>query len=113
MGLATVRQISRKHTGRFRWTIVWILCAVAFVLYVDRVNITVAAPHLASQFHLSDQSLGEVLGAFLFGYAFGLIPGGWLADRFGPHRVLVAAGLSWAVITLLTGAIERRCLAIP
>ena len=38
---------------------------MAFVLYVDRVNITVAAPYLASEFSLSAQSLGEVLSAFL------------------------------------------------
>lgn len=89
-----------------RWCIVGLLCAVAFVLYIDRVNITVAAPYLAAEFGLSDQALGNVLGAFLFGYAFGLVPGGWLADRFGPHRVLALAGISWAVITLLIGSVR-------
>jgi ACS family glucarate transporter-like MFS transporter len=103
----------RTDSGHSRWAIVGILCAVAFVLYVDRVNITVAARQMASQFHLSDQALGEVLGAFLFGYAFGLVPGGWLADRFGAHRVLVAAGLSWAATTLFTGAIQSQMFGHP
>ena len=101
-------QLPRAQTSHFRWAIVGLLCAVAFVLYVDRVNITVAAPYLASEFSLSDQSLGEVLSAFLFGYAFGLIPGGWLADRFGPRSVLTVAGLSWALITVLTGLIQKQ-----
>ena len=35
----------RPRASRFRWGIVGLLCAVAFVLYVDRGNITVAAPH--------------------------------------------------------------------
>jgi ACS family glucarate transporter-like MFS transporter len=100
-----VRSAQASH---FRWVIVGLLCAVAFVLYVDRINILVSAPYLASEFGLSTQALGEVLSAFLFGYAFGLVPGGWLADRFGPRNVLTAAGISWALITLLTGLIQRR-----
>ena len=78
------------------------------MLYVDRGNITVAAPYIASEFNLSTQSLGRVLSAFLFGYAAGLVPGGWLADRFGPRSVLTAAGLSWAVITFLQGLIQKE-----
>ena len=74
--------------SQFRWTVVALLCAVAFVLYIDRINIMITAPHLEKEFDLSSQMMGNVLSAFLFGYALGLVPGGWLADRFGPHRVL-------------------------
>jgi MFS transporter, ACS family, glucarate transporter len=95
---------------RYRWMIIAILCGVAFVLYVDRINISVSAPHIAAEFGLSPQSLGNVLSAFLFGYAFGLVPGGWLADRFGAHRVLTAAGISWAVLTALAGCIHKELL---
>jgi ACS family glucarate transporter-like MFS transporter len=98
----------RPQASRFRWAIVGLLSAVAFVLYVDRGNITVAAPYLASEFRLTSQSLGRVLSAFLFGYAVGLVPGGWLADRFGPRSVLTAAGSSWAAITLLQGLIQKQ-----
>ena len=98
----------RPQASHFRWGIVGLLCAVAFVLYVDRGNITVAAPFIGSEFNLSTQSLGRVLSAFLFGYAAGLVPGGWLADRFGPRSVLTAAGLSWAVITFLQGLIQKH-----
>ena len=31
------------------------------------------------------------------------IMGGWLADRFGPHKVLVVLSLIWGAATLLTG----------
>ena len=89
--------------SRYRWVILAVLCMVAFVLYVDRINISVSAPHIAAEFNLSSQSLGNVLSAFLFGYAFGLVPGGWLADRFGAHRVLTVAGIFWAVLTALIG----------
>lgn len=72
---AAAPPLSRPQSSYFRWGIVGLICAVAFVLYVDRGNITVAAPYLASEFDLSNQSLGRVLSAFLFGYAAGLVPG--------------------------------------
>jgi MFS family permease len=105
-------------SGRFRWRIITVLCAVAFVLYIDRINIAVAAPRMAADFGLSHQSLGAILSAFLFGYAIGLVPGGWLADRFGPSRVLTIAGLGWVLITALTGSVpahkpDPRLLLVP
>jgi len=108
MNPANTPPFSRPQASHFRWGIIGLLCAVAFVLYVDRGNITVAAPHLAAEFGLSNQALGRVLSAFLFGYAVGLVPGGWLADRFGPRSVLTVAGLSWAVITVLQGLIQKQ-----
>ena len=94
-----------SKTGHFRWAIVATLCAVALVLYVDRINIAIAAPHIAHELGLSPQALGRVLSAFLFGYAAGLVPGGWLADRFGAYRVLTAAGIGWVLLTLLIACI--------
>jgi sugar phosphate permease len=84
---------------------------VAFVLYIDRVNIAVAAPKMQQEFGFSDQVCGYVLGAFLVGYGVGLVPGGWLADRFGARRILTAAGLSWAVLTLVAGSLPRERIA--
>jgi ACS family glucarate transporter-like MFS transporter len=94
--------------SHFRWIVVALLCAVAFVLYIDRINIMIAAPHLEKEFDLSSQMMGNVLSAFLFGYALGLVPGGWMADRFGPHRVLTLAGLSWGVLTVLMGCVPKQ-----
>ena len=99
---------SELPPSRFRWTLVALLCAVAFVLYIDRINIMIAAPHLEKEFDLSSQMMGNVLSAFLFGYALGLVPGGWLADRFGPHRVLTLAGLSWGVLTVVMGCVQKQ-----
>src|SRR6266567_1715464 len=101
-------EMNARPTIRFRWTIVAILCAVAFVLYVDRINVSISAPYIATEFGLSAQSVGNILSGFLFGYALGLIPGGWLADRFGPHRVLATAGVCWAILTALAGCVRKE-----
>ena len=46
-----------------------------------------------------------MFSAFLLGYAGFQIPGGWLAVRFGPRRVLTWAVLWWGVFTALTTAV--------
>ena len=84
-----------------------LLCAVAFVLYIDRVNLMVAISYMKSEFGLSEEACGLILSAFQFGYAAGLVPGGWLADRFGAYRVLTVAGLSWSLCTVLMAAAGR------
>ena len=37
------------------------------------------------------------------GYALMQIPGGWLADRFGSRKVIVAAVMAWSIFTALSG----------
>lgn len=97
---------------RYRWVIVAMLCAVGFVLFVDRINISVAVRTMRGEFAMSDPAVGSVLSAFLFGYAVGLVPGGWLADRFGPLRVLLVAAVSWAVLSLATSLVGWQPLGL-
>ena len=88
--------------GRIRWLLVawmFVICAVAFL---DRVNISVAGSAIERDFHLTDQQLGWVFGAFLLGYAAFQAPGGRMSDRFGPRRVIAVGTLWWAVFTTLT-----------
>jgi ACS family glucarate transporter-like MFS transporter len=92
---------------RYRWRIVLVLFVMAVALYVDRVNISVAAPSFARELGLSQTALGAVFSAFLIGYAIGLIPGGYLADRVGPQRLLTAAGLFWGMTTASVACIPR------
>jgi MFS family permease len=89
--------------GRVRGRILLLLCAMYFITYVDRVNISTAAPFLQSELHLSNTQLGMVLSAFSVPYAFFQLFGGWIADRFGPRRVLAVVGLVWGLATIATG----------
>jgi hypothetical protein len=91
---------------RTRWKIAGLLCMVATVNYFQRVNISVAADPMMKVFQLTQTQMGSVFSAFLVGYMFFQIPGGMLADRFGPRRVLGWATLSWGLFTVLTGMIS-------
>ncbi len=91
---------------RVRWQIVAMLCAIACVMYVDRVNLMVAITSIKAEFGFSEAVRGSILSAFLFGYAVGLVPGGWLVDRIGASRALSIAGFSWGVLTVVTACVR-------
>jgi MFS family permease len=79
------------------------LCAMYMITYIDRVNISTAAPELQKDLGLSHTELGLVFSAFAVPYGFLQPFGGWLGDRFGPRWVLFAVGALWAAATIWTG----------
>ncbi len=92
---------------RVRWRIVVILGVVAGVTYIDRLNLGIVAKFILEEYHFTTQSMGWILGAFSLGYAIFHVPGGWLADRYGPRRVLAGAILWFSVFTALTAIAPR------
>jgi MFS family permease len=70
---------------------------------VDRGTLPTAAPLLRLDLHFSDTQTGILLSAFFWTYACMQIPVGWLAERFGAHRVLAVGLTLWASATILVG----------
>jgi len=87
---------------RVRWRIVIVLAIVAGVTYIDRLNLGIVAKFILEEYHFTTQSMGWILGAFSLGYAIFHVPGGWLADRYGPGRILAGAILWFSGFTALT-----------
>ena len=81
----------------------FLVCLMYFISYIDRVNISVAAPALRRELGLTPTQLGFIFSAFAYPYAAMQIAGGWLSDRFGPRRVLAGLSLLWASATIMTG----------
>lgn len=77
---------------------------LSVLLYVDRACISAAKDDIAADLALSDRQMAWVLGAFALGYALFQTPGGWLADRYGPRRLLSAIVVIWSLFTGLTAA---------
>ncbi|MGA7324029.1 MAG: MFS transporter [Rhodomicrobium sp.] len=80
-----------------------LLCAMLFIEYIDRVNLSAAAPLIKAELGLSNTQLGLALSAFGYCYAAFQIVNGYLGDRFGPRLTLTLCGILWATGTLLTG----------
>ena len=96
--------------SRIRWKIGGLLCTVAVVNFFQRVNISVAGDSIMKDFHLTQTQMGTVFSAFVLGYTLFQVPGGMLADRFGPRRVLGCAMATWGIFTFLSGMIGRISL---
>jgi len=83
---------------------VLLLATVLFINYVDRGTLPTAETLIQDDLHLSDGQLGMLLSAFFWTYAWVQIPVGWLAERYGAHRILAAGLVVWAGATMLLGA---------
>ncbi|MEH7523067.1 MFS transporter [Bacillus sp. JJ1503] len=85
----------------------WIL-ALLFIGWslgnLDRYIMNYAVLSITEDLNLSASSTGLLLSSFFAGYAIMQMPGGWLADRFGPRKVLITAVILWSIFTGLTGA---------
>ena len=90
------------HLSSPGW-IVALLAAVLFINYVDRGALPTASPLIQADLHLGNEQLGRLFSAFFWIYAFIQIPVGWLAERYGAHRILAAGLALWATATMLMG----------
>jgi sugar phosphate permease len=95
-------QSMRKSRGR--WVILVMISLMYLITYLDRVNISNAAPVIAKEFGFDKITMGAIFSAFLWSYALFQVPGGWLGDRFGSRRVLAAIVTYWSIMTAATAA---------
>jgi len=96
---------------RTRWLIVALIFGMGVLMFIDRVNISIAAKYIMPEYGLSDVQMGWIFSAFVLGYAILQIPGGWLGDRFGPRRVLAGAICWWSAFTAVTAVAGELFLA--
>jgi sugar phosphate permease len=80
-----------------------LLCAMYFLTYVDRVNLSAAAGAIQDEFGVTNAETGIIFSAFGWAYLIMQFSGAWVGDHFGPRRTLVVCGIIWAGATVLTG----------
>lgn len=90
----------RNRASRF---VLLITCLMYFIFYVDRVNISTAAPFMQKDLGLTATQLGLAFSAFAYPYAFFQIAGGWLGDRLGPRVTLALCGALVGLATIWSG----------
>src|SRR5882757_8894093 len=80
-----------------------LLCAVAFLDFVDASIVNVALPSIRTDLGFSEQSLQWVPSAYLLTYGGFMLLGGRAADLLGRRRVLVSGTVVIAISSLLGG----------
>jgi sugar phosphate permease len=85
-----------------RWYILGLISLMYLITYLDRVNISTAAPEISKEFGFDKFTMGAIFSAFVWAYAIFQVPGGWLSDRFGARSVLTTIVAYWSVMTAAT-----------
>src|ERR1700759_3483694 len=88
-----------------RWRLVSLLLIANMINYIDRVNLSFAAPSFMQLFHIGPTEMGFVLAAFLWTYFLLQVPTGMALDRWGVRYVFGGAAILWGVATMLTATI--------
>src|SRR4029077_14021124 len=104
------RSLAPRPTS-VRWEMMALVTVTTILTYLDRLNLSIAGHFIQDEFSLSLKTMGWILSSFLLGYSLSQVPGGYLADRFGPRKVLITAILWWSALTAATAIAPRLPVA--
>src|ERR1700741_51535 len=88
---------------RFRFVVMGALWMTAFFLFLDRVNISLAAPYIMDELRLSGIETGLILSSYYWGYILGQLSGGVASDRLSIRKWSSLMFAGWCILTALTG----------
>ncbi len=81
-----------------------------FINYIDRSNLSIAAPLIKDELGISASQLGILLSAFFWTYSCCQLLSGWLVDRFDVKWVFAAGFFLWSSATAVTGLVHSLVL---
>jgi MFS transporter, ACS family, D-galactonate transporter len=111
--LVTPNLTSHRGTLSFALSRILALLVVSvFINYIDRGNLSIAAPVLKDELHLSAWQLGILLSSFFWTYASFQPVAGWLVDRFTVGWVMAGGFFLWSMATAATGLMHGFLLLL-
>ena len=90
------------QTSGPRASLLALLTVAVCLNYIDRGTLAISAPLIQGELHLTATELGVLLSSFFWSYVLMHVPAGWLAERYGAHRVLAGGVALWSLATALT-----------
>ncbi|MGH9328043.1 MAG: MFS transporter [Terriglobia bacterium] len=92
----------KKKIKHLRWWIVWTLFCSTSINYISRQTLSVLAPLIIRQFHMSHEDYAGIVAAFQVAYAIMWLVGGVLIDIIGTKLGLTLAMIWWSISSMLT-----------
>lgn len=88
---------------KVRWSVIWWLFLISLIAYMDRMNFAVAVIPMMKELGISATQMGLIMSGFSMGYLLLNFPGGIIADKYNPSKMLAVILVLWSVATLATG----------
>src|SRR5712671_6881971 len=83
-----------------RWWIVGLIFLATLINYIDRLTISVLAPVITHDLHLTNTQFGGIVAWFLFSYTISQGLSGKLYDRVGTKRGFVCSIILWSIAAM-------------
>lgn len=106
MAISRSTMISPESGSNSAAIVVGLLAFSVFINYIDRGNLSIAAPMLKDELGLSGTQLGMLLSAFFWSYGIFQIFSGWMVDRVNVGWVMAVGFLLWSAATSVTGVLH-------
>src|SRR5713226_10188407 len=104
--MPTAETMQRQPRSYTPSPVLLLLAFSVFINYVDRGNLSIAAPMLKDELGLSASQLGILLSSFFWTYGLFQILSGWLVDRFNVNWVMATGFFLWSAATGATGLLH-------
>lgn len=95
--------VDKAPAWKSRYTVLGFIWFAWMLSYLDRMVMNISLPFIGQDLGVDKGTQGLIISAFFVGYAAFQIPGGYLADRFGPRLSMAIAIFWWSIFTTLTG----------
>jgi len=86
--------------------VLFLIALSVLINYIDRSNLSIAAPLIKDELGLTATQLGTLLSLFFYTYGLLQIPAGWLVDRFDVKSVFALGFFLWSAATAVTGLLH-------
>lgn len=94
-----------------RWYIAGLLFAATVINYINRQTMSIVAPVLTKELHVTPIAYSEIVQAFLIAYTVMYLGSGFLVDRWGTRNSL-AIFMAWWSLANMAHALARSVLGL-
>lgn len=94
--------MNSERLSRLRWVMIGFAFLATVINYLDRQTLSVVAPTLREQFHMSNEAYGYVISAFMLAYTVSNGISGPMLDRLGTRLGYALCMAVWSTAGVLT-----------
>jgi len=102
--ISTLKEPAEKlqtKIGNYRWTICSLVFFATTINYLDRQVISLLKPTLEKEFHWTESDYSNIVVAFQFAYALGMIGAGRIIDKIGTKLGYAITLTLWSIACIM------------